>query len=469
MSGGPGPPREHRVQLNRFVYRTWLLLAFLVGVQAFGSPKASLTPEQIAERTIPSVVLIRAGGGLGTGFVVAGDGLIATNLHVLKGVDEASVSVGSKQFPVLAVTAVDEKHDLVLVRIAASKLPALRLAATDIVKAGQPVIAIGHPLGLGNTVSNGLVSALREVEPELTLLQISAPISPGSSGGPLLDAHGDVIGVSTLVISRGQNLNFGMPVRYLKALLRGPQRRKTLAELNRDVARGVTRAVPRHDRAVLDGCSADAQKEIRRTISEAISVGAPLYNDGNHEACFRIYEAAILDAERSLPGCAAVKSALQEGMQHARGKTGATAKAWALRDAFDGMLELIERTKEDLPAVSRQVPKHDVEMVATCDAESVQAIVRIIESAISLGAPLYNEGNAEACFRVYQGAALDISRSARSCRGAQRALEEGMAKANAASPAEEKAWALRDAFDGLLDVIERSQRPAAVGGSERGR
>ena len=94
----------------------------------------------------------------------------------------------------------DKAHDVALLRIEASDLPELRLGEADSVHVGDPVIAIGHPLGLSDTVSDGLISAVRDVRPDLKILQISAPIAPGSSGGPLFDSHGQVIGIATAVI-----------------------------------------------------------------------------------------------------------------------------------------------------------------------------------------------------------------------------------------------------------------------------
>ena len=87
---------------------------------------------------------------------------------------------------------------------------------------GDPVVAIGNPMGLEDTVSNGLVSARRKVEGGLEVLQVSAPIAPGSSGGPIFNERGEVIGVATAVVEGGQNLAFGMPIRYLAPMIEKP-------------------------------------------------------------------------------------------------------------------------------------------------------------------------------------------------------------------------------------------------------
>jgi len=166
-------------------------------------------------------VAIRSARSLGTGFVVRTDGWIATNHHVIVGADALTVTVpGRGEFPVLEVV-LDKEHDLAVVRIGAEGLPVLALTDLGTVRAGDPIVAIGHPLGFEGTVSNGLVSAVRHREGSLTILQISAPIAPGSSGGPLIDDRGQVIGVATAMVANGQNLNFGVPAIYLQRALAG--------------------------------------------------------------------------------------------------------------------------------------------------------------------------------------------------------------------------------------------------------
>src|SRR5690606_38774893 len=153
------------------------------------------------------VVTIRGDGSLGAGFLVRDDGWIATNFHVIAGIPDLEVVLSDEsEHPVLEVLAFDEERDLAIIRIhAPRKLPLLPLGDSGAVRPGDPVVAIGHPLGLADTVSNGLVSAVRVVDPALTLLQISAPIAPGSSGGPLFNERGEVIGVAAAVATQGQN------------------------------------------------------------------------------------------------------------------------------------------------------------------------------------------------------------------------------------------------------------------------
>jgi hypothetical protein len=225
------------------------------------------------------------------------------------------------------VVAADEAHDLVLIKVPAKKLRALELADPKSVVPGERVVAIGHPLGLGNTVTDGLVSAVRTISPELTLLQISAPISSGSSGGPLIDESGRVIGVSTLFSLEGQNLNFGVPIDYLERLITRAEAPTPIGSFEWKRANaGIERSVPRHDASLLAECSPDDLQNIIRGITGAIDVGAPLYNDGHHEACYRIYHGTALDLQKTLGKCGG-KRALADGVKRASEAQGFDAKA----------------------------------------------------------------------------------------------------------------------------------------------
>ncbi len=327
------------------------------GPGARPAPRTRLTVKQIVERSKPAIVRVEVGRDrVGTGFAVSPDGLIATNLHVVAGATEISVRMlDGATYAVARIAAYDPSRDLALLDIdPGAPIPSLTLGDSDKVAAGDPVIAIGNPLGvLDYTVSDGLISSVRVVStepPELTLLQISAPISQGSSGGPLFNPFGEVIGVSTAIFTGGQNLNFGVPSKYVAALLAQPAP-MSLEEFAAATPLGppapdaevtITRQVPIHDLAVLDGCDAAQMAEVAQGISEAISVGAPLYNAGNHEACFRVYEGTSMRLEQGA-ACAGVRAAFTSGLTRAATLTTFKEKAWALRDTFDGLLDVILR------------------------------------------------------------------------------------------------------------------------------
>ncbi len=164
----------------------------------------------------------------GSGFVIQPDGVIVTNYHVMRGAGAAEVRFPQgKRYSSVTALAADAEHDLAILKISAQDLDTLPLAAT-IPPVGSKVIVIGAPRGLDFTVTEGIVSAKRVLEGH-AWIQMSAAISPGSSGGPVLDAHGNVIGVTTAYRTDGQALNFAVPTLYVKHLLARASSPSTLA------------------------------------------------------------------------------------------------------------------------------------------------------------------------------------------------------------------------------------------------
>jgi hypothetical protein len=306
-----------------------------------------LTAAQIANRSFAAVVQVRTPTGAGSGFVVDASGIVATNLHVIYGAESAEVLLEDDvATPVVEVLGVDEEHDLALLKIEAEDLTVVALGDSDAVEPGDAVVAIGNPLGvLSHTVSDGLISAVRDYE-DTKMLQISAPISVGSSGGPVFDERGQVIGVATLIVTGGQNLNFAVPINYLRPLLASPKP-ETLPELAERLGAGVAagkpieRKVPVYDASLLDGCPRAQQEVVVREIAEAIEIGAPIYNVGEIDACYRIYEGATRRLRDTLPGCKNLKRALTAGLDRATALSTPDERAWAMRDLFDGLLEAI--------------------------------------------------------------------------------------------------------------------------------
>lgn len=202
--------------------------------QSPGQPAAQPADEQaasvvqLAEQARKSVVVITVSGrdgrqqGLGSGFVVSADGLIATNLHVIGEGRPISVQTADgKKFEVTEVHAFDRPLDLALIRVNAKVLPALVLGDSDSLKQGQPVVAIGNPHGLKHSVVAGVVSGTREIDGR-QMIQLAIPIEPGNSGGPLLDMQGRVHGLLTMKSAVTENLGFAMPSNALKTLIAKP-------------------------------------------------------------------------------------------------------------------------------------------------------------------------------------------------------------------------------------------------------
>jgi serine protease Do len=160
--------------------------------------------------------------GVGTGFVVERDGLIATCLHVIGEARRISVKLADgRRFDVSEVFASDRKLDLALVRIPAAGLTPLKLGDSDALQQGAPVIAMGNPVGLEHSVVQGIVSAKRDFN-SVEMIQLAMPIESGNSGGPLLDAKGRVHGLLNMKSAVTANLGFAVPVNALKALLERP-------------------------------------------------------------------------------------------------------------------------------------------------------------------------------------------------------------------------------------------------------
>jgi S1-C subfamily serine protease len=201
------------------------LLAALFLAIGIAVPANAQNARQIAKRVFPSTVLLvmedAKGQPLsqGSGFFVTPD-TVATNFHVIEGSKSGFAKlVGKRQtFEVVGVVAVDQQHDLALLKLKGVKAPSLKLAGGENVAVGDTVYAVGNPLGLEGTFTRGIVSGIRHSKTD-AFLQISAPISPGSSGGPVLNSKGQVIGVATSTFKGGQNLNFAVPSTYVKAAI----------------------------------------------------------------------------------------------------------------------------------------------------------------------------------------------------------------------------------------------------------
>lgn len=177
----------------------------------------------IFERVSPSVGILRVYDqannlmSQGSAFVAAEGGILVTNAHVLDG---GSYFVA--RFPngmtrkVKTILALDASYDFAILQIENANIHPLALADSDELSVGQSVYAIGSPYGLENTISSGIVAGVRKMLGELHLLQITTPISEGSSGGVLVNETGQVVGVTTFMIGGGQNLNFAIPIKVVK-------------------------------------------------------------------------------------------------------------------------------------------------------------------------------------------------------------------------------------------------------------
>ena len=194
------------------------------------------TPQEIAKIALGSTVHLgimhTEGGNTGSGFFI-GSNQIATNYHVIEAIlNKKNAHGGAKLvgkediYAIEDIVSYDKEKDLAIVKVKEVKdtgieVPALTLGDSDAVQIGEKIYVAGNPQGLEGTFSDGIISAIRGGSAD-KFFQMTAPISKGSSGGPVVNARGEVIGVSFATHLEGQNLNFAIPVNYLKALMPTP-------------------------------------------------------------------------------------------------------------------------------------------------------------------------------------------------------------------------------------------------------
>ena len=228
---------------NRFLYQcalsaTAVLLLFCTINTA--SAQTTLSAEDIAEKALAATVYLEMQDkngktlGIGSGFFVQSN-LIATNYHVIEGAAKGTAKLVGKYttYDIEGVTATDKVNDLALLKVTAYGIKPLSLGDSNSVRIGEMVYVAGNPKGLEGTFSDGIISSKRS-EHDKEHLQMTAPISSGSSGGPVLNRKGEVIGVSFAQYRAldAENLNFAIPSKYLKVLIARSRPAKPLLQGN---------------------------------------------------------------------------------------------------------------------------------------------------------------------------------------------------------------------------------------------
>jgi len=193
-------------------------------------PIAARDVRDLVKQIGEAVVQVRTPGGLGSGFFINADGYLITNFHVIEGETEISVEVyhqtdgqlDRETYKQVKIVAINKFHDLALLHIEDKNAPKFKfvtLGSADALTVGESVFAIGSPLGLERTVTEGILSTkTRELEGEL-YLQTTAQINPGNSGGPLFNLAGEVVGVTNMKIMFGEGLGFAIPVELVRNFL----------------------------------------------------------------------------------------------------------------------------------------------------------------------------------------------------------------------------------------------------------
>ncbi|HEX5072548.1 MAG TPA: serine protease, partial [Gemmatimonadaceae bacterium] len=237
-----------------------------------GAQSLHSTSEIAREATPATVTIIVFGAngdtlGQGSGFIVRPSGEIVTNWHVMRGAARAVVVLANEErYQRVEALDGDEAADLAVIKVPGFGLPTL--TPTSVLPSpGERVVAIGSPLGLSRSVSEGVVSAVR-LDDGRQLLQITAPISPGSSGGPVLDATGRVVAITTAYFARGQQLNFAVPVKYAMGLLTANIQARPLASVF-----GV--APPNVGSAVVTGAPGASERNAPGALASGASLADP--------------------------------------------------------------------------------------------------------------------------------------------------------------------------------------------------
>lgn len=205
----------------------WRLLCFGILCVSTGMPAKAQSVAVAADPALAGIqratvfveVTRPSGDATGSGVIVRTDGIIVTAAHVLRNATRATIKIpNGEKYRIEGIIDVDEELDVAIVKIEADSLPIAKIRTADDVPVGSRLYAVGSPLGLEGTVSDGLLSAYRN-EDGIRLMQVSVPVSPGSSGGPVATASGDVVGIVVSGISGGgaQNLNFVLPARYFRS------------------------------------------------------------------------------------------------------------------------------------------------------------------------------------------------------------------------------------------------------------
>lgn len=212
------------------------VLTLLISLPVLAQNAAMKSPSEIAREQSKAVVIIEALDergdvlGQGSGFIVTPQGAVVTNLHVLRAAASLRVKLpGGDVYKTADLVDVDEAKDIAIIKIKGFKLPAVTLGDSDRAEVGEPIVAISSPEGLVNSISTGVISGVRRFDTH-RVLQITAPISQGSSGGALFNSSGEVIGVITYLFKSGQNINFAVPINYARGMI-GDQTTMTLADL----------------------------------------------------------------------------------------------------------------------------------------------------------------------------------------------------------------------------------------------
>jgi S1-C subfamily serine protease len=263
------------------------------------SNSQSLTAEQIYKKVSGAVVVIHAYNDndelatQGSGVVLNDKGYVVTNYHVLSGNERVEILHGKEVIPYVDIIGIDVDKDILILKIEAKRFPSIKISNSNSLNIGQRVYTIGSPMGLENSISEGIISGLRSYdELRRNFIQISASISPGSSGGAVVNDKGELIGISTLTMKEGQNLNFAIPINdILKVEIGSYSKNNTYKDINLS---------KKGNNAFEDGDYENAIKYYSLYIEKYPNDAEAYNNRGNAKNKLKDYKGAIQDYDKAI-------------------------------------------------------------------------------------------------------------------------------------------------------------------------
>ena len=384
----------------------WLPLAtFMVLLFCTTSITSAQTVPDIAEKALAATVYLEmqdSNGkilGFGSGFFVKPN-LIATNYHVIAGAASGTAKLVGKHntYEIEGFTATSTYDDLVLLKVSVPGINPLPLGNSDAVKIGETVYVAGNPKGLEGTFSDGIISG-RHGGHAKGRIQMTAPISPGSSGGPVLNKKGEVIGVSYMIVEGGQNLNFAIPSLYLKTLLALSGTVKPLFQGNHSIsaetyfARGNTKAdLGQHFAAIKDY---DKAIQLKPDYANAYS------NRGLAKYDLKQYLAAISDFDKAIQ----LKPDYAEAYINRGGAKAELGQYVATISDYDKAIQLKPNLAEAY--YKRGLAKYDLKQYLAAISDYDKAI----QLEPNLANAYYNRGLAKYHLRQYVAAISDYDKA----------------------------------------------------------
>lgn len=290
-----------------------------------------------------SIVLLEFQQSYGLGFV-APNGRIVTCFHVVA--DEAEITAhlaDGRALPVKSVCAIDTRRDLAVLDVGLLDARPVSGVGERLVDETQRVHVFGMVPGEGRARwVDARLESLQPVGPGLTVYTLSHEVPPDASGGPLIGTDGRALGVVTVAETDEGVAPLAVPWRYVEPMLRQHQA-LPLSALAVEGGKPPRREVPQHPLSLLEGSDLAGLESTVQALGEAIRVGAPAYNEGEIARCYAVYADAAQALIDTRPDCPGVQRALAAGLERAAGIADVDGQAWAMRDAFDGLLLVIDK------------------------------------------------------------------------------------------------------------------------------